>query len=1052
MPNDAVLFKSDGLPLPERRQVTALSYDLVGSTQLASRLDPEDLRAIRRSFHDACSNAVKRYEGHINGYAGDGAMAFFGYPGAHEDDAERAVKAGLEIVAGCQELNAKLSLEGCEVAVRVGIATGLVVAGGFNGEPAAGYDDIVGLAPNLANKIQSAAEINTVVISAATHDLVGSLFNLKSQPPVNLKEFPDPLSVWQVRKIRQFPTRYQAGRHLITTPLVSREEELATIGRRWSAAKKGEGQVVLFSGEPGIGKSRLLIATISQLAVPKHAALVFQCSSQSRDTPLQPAIDFLRRITRVTPSQSVADVADRLSRFVPGWSEKLDWTIPYIALLLLPSERSSLHLEDLSSEVIKERSLSAILTLITTISSFHPIILAVEDAHWIDPTSQELLDRLVEQAQELAMLIVVTYRPGYQARWIGQPHVSLLALNRLNSRNSAKIVKHLADGLDLPETVVEQIVKMADGIPLFIEELSQTVLKREQKPAGAVAQTAQTNFDIPASLSDSLTARLDQLGPKREIAQIASAIGRSFPLSLLTKVAATTTVEVEEALDTLLAHGLASVHGSAGGPTYTFKHALIQESAYASMMRNTRQRIHQRIAEILERDFIDSGEATPEVLAHHYGESGQLDKAIANFKEAGRRAAAKSANVEAVNLLMRALGLTAKLPEDGARDELELSLLVALGPLQISTSGPGGPETQSSYKKATELCERLSHSPHHFPALWGWWRVAPNFKEMHQRANRISTHVAVLEDAHLQLQAHHCQWATLFMLGNQKACCDHIAQGLQIYEEGDYRSHGILYGGHDPKVCGLGEKGLSLWLLGYPDQSLRAAASSLEFAESLQHSGTIGHSRDIEIMVHRYRRDAATVLERADAMTAFAQKSGSLDLSAKAKIFRGWALTLQGKVDEGIRLIQDGLEAQRLVGTQEDFPVYYEMLAEAYGIAGKPELGLELIDEAIGMADKTGLQYWTAELLRRKGELLLQQTDRAGELAELCFQKATDVATAQDAKSLLLRIAMSRVRHGEPEANARGHAASLRKVYQLFSEGFDTEDVRQAGKLLQEME
>ena len=737
----------------------------------------------------------------------------------------------------------------------------------------------------------------------------------------------------------------------------------------------------------------------------------------------------------------------RLSWFIPGWTKELDWTVPYLTLLLSPIEKSDPSLTGMSSELIKKRTLDALLALIMAMARFQPIVMAVEDAHWIDPTSQELLDQLVEQAPKLSILLVVTYRPGYQARWVGQPHVSLLSLNRLDSRNSAKIVSHVTHGLNLPENVIDQIVRMADGVPLFIEELSHTISKRGQQTQATSADLENRNFDIPSSLSDSLTARLDQLGSGREVAQIASAIGRIFPLALLLKVASTTTTSVESAVNMLVALGLASVHGSASQTICTFKHALIQESAYSSMMRNTRQVIHRRIAEVLEQEFAETGNATPEVLARHYSESGQLGKAIDNLKEAGRLAATKSANVEAVNLLKRALSLAAKLPECISRDELELSLLVALGPLQISTSGPGGPETQSSYKRATELCERLSHGPHHFPAYWGWWRTAPNFKEMHRRANKISTHVSIIEDVHLRLQAHHCQWGTLFNVGDQKACCEHIELGLEIYESGDYRSHGTLYGGHDPKVCALGEKALSLWLLGFPDQSLQAAKSSLDLAVKLQHSSTIGHGRDLEIMVHRYRGNPALVLERADAMTVFAQQNDSHDLLAKANIFRGWALTRLGNASEGVRLINHGLDSQRAIGTQEDFPVYFEMLAEAYGVVGKPELGLEMIDQAIDMANATGLQYWSAELLRRKGELLLQVNGGETSLAEVCFKQAAGVAAAQGAKSLLLRIAMSRVQNNSQAADA---LFELHNVYETFSEGFDTEDIRQAGKLLRD--
>ena len=1044
MSSHADAIKTNGLHLPDRRQVTALAYDLVGSTQLTLQLDPEDMGSVRRSFHDVCTKAVKRYEGYINGYAGDGAMAFFGYPSAHEDDAERAVKAGLEIVAACSELNNELSPVDFEIAVRVGIATGLVVAGGFPGDQVGGNDDVVGLAPNLANKIQSAAETNSVVISTATYELVRSLFHLKQRPSVVLKEFAEPQRVWQVLKVRQHPTRYQAGRRLVATPLVSREEELATIKRRWLSASKGEGKVVLLSGEPGIGKSRLIVAASNYLAVPQQATLIFQCSTHYSNTPLQPVIAYFRRALQMPKVKSMKAVAASISQNMRGWTSELEWTIPYIASLLSSSEKPFPPLTELSSEQLKKQTLAALVALIKAMAKLRPILLVVEDSHWIDPSSQELLDQLVGQAREISILIVIAFRPSYQAPWIGQTHVSLMALNRLNSHDSALMVNHVVRDWVLPKDVVYQITTMADGVPLFIEELSHAIFHHKDA-------LESKSFNIPATLSDSLTARLDQLGTNREIAQIASAIGRAFPLALLLKVVAAANTDVEKAVNMLVALGLASITSTSYRDIYTFKHALIQESAYRSMTRGSRQAIHRRIAEVLEKEYAGTEDATPEILAHHYEESGQLESAIASLKEAGRLAAVKSANVEATNLLVRALMLVRKLPEGLGRDELELSLLVALGPLQINTSGPGGPDTRSTYENAIELGRKLPHGPHHFAAYWGWWRTAPNFKEMHERANKISTQVAIKEDDQLRLQAHHCQWATLFMLGNQRACCAHISDGLQIYENGDYRSHGVLYGGHDPKVCGLGEKGLSLWLLGYPEQSLQAANSSLKFAESLQHTGSIGHGRDIEIMVHRYRGDPTTVLSRAETMSAFAQQTGSHDLAAKAKIFRGWALSWLGEADDGVRLIHEGLDSQRAIGTQEDFPVYYEMLAESYGILGKPALALELIDEAFEMANQTGLQYWSAELLRRKGELLMQHSPDAAVEAAVCFKQATAIAEKQETRSLLLRIAMSQVRHGMTRAGETGAVDTLRSVYGYFAEGFDTTDLKQAGELLREL-
>lgn len=1035
-------------PTAGRRQVTALSYDLVGSTRLSALLDPEDFAELQRSFHEVCLKAVDRCGGHVDDIKGDGGLVFFGFPQAHEDDAERALRAALGILSGCEQLNQEAGAKGATVAVRVGIATGLVVAGDFAPGEGAGRGDVVGLAPNLAFKLQKAAESNCVVISAATHELAGVLFEYVDLGKITVVGMDTPQRAWRVLRERPFALRFLSTRAETMTPLVSRGDELGTITRRWQSAQQGEGQVVLIAGEPGIGKSRLADSAKSALAKNGGFQLTLQCSAQYANTPLHPLTSRLDHALEIAPSDRPIDKLARLERLLAQVPSIREPDVPLIAHLLeIPTGKRYSPLE-IGPEQIRERLKTFLMKIVASLRVPHPWLIVVEDLQWIDPSSEELLDLLVEQVRHLPGLLILTFRPEYAARWVGQPHVTLLALSRLGRQHSARIIAHIAGERELSPQVVEEIIDKADGIPLFIEELTQGVIEASttaSTPRGDAGR--RLTITIPATLYDSLTARLDQLGSGKEIVQAGSAIGRQFSLELARRVADLDATTAAVNLDNLVALGLASADRQGLRTLYTFKHALIQEAAHQSMLRPRRQAVHRRIAAVLKSEFAGTRDAEPEILAHHFAEAGMVRDAISNLHEAGRLAATKSANAEAVRLLERALGLLRGLPDTMERDEIELTLLVSMGPVQIATAGPGAAEAQETYRRAVKLCDKLPRAPLHFPAYWGWWRTSPTFKDMHDRANRLFALADTLKDAQLRLQAHHCQWATLFMLGEQQACCEHITNGIRMYDEGDYRLHGTLYGGHDPKVCGLGERGLSMWLLGYPDQALQAATAGIAHARSLQHPGSIGHAMDQEIMLHRYRQDAATVLERAEKMRALGEEQGSKDLASKSQIFKGWALAALGDPIAGSQLINDGLTLQRTIGTQEDFPVYFEMLAEAYGASGEHSRALALLDEAIEMADRTGLQYWSAELFRQKGTLTMLQAD-----AESCFERAVAIAQAQSARSLLLRARGSQAsllaRHGR-----RGEAAELLlSAYDTFTEGFDSADLRRARGLLETLQ
>lgn len=1039
----------------ERRQVTALSYDLVESTRLAAQLDPEDLRSLQRLFHETCSNAVAHYDGYIGHYTGDGAMAYFGYPRAHEDDPERAVRAGLAILADCLALNETKSFRGIQIAVRVGIATGLVVAGDFAGDRAFDHDDVVGLAPNLAFKMQATALPNTVVVSGNTRELTAGLFQCRARPALAIAGFDKPQPVWQVLRARARVTRSWGARLQSVTPLVSRDEEVAILNRCWELAEAGEGQVALLSGEAGIGKSRIAAAMKDYVAQRRHFTVTLQCSSQETDTAFHPIIRLLELVAGAK-SASAELIAKRFSDILGEPKTDFEAIAPYLARLLDHNSDDSTLPPALDPEQIKQRTMGAVMELLERTSRQRPVLLVCEDVHWIDPTSEELLGLFLERLSRLRVLALITFRPGYQIRWAGQPHVTALTLNRLTEQHSAAMVSYLARDRNVTQEVIDRIVALADGVPLFIEELSRTVFGQAQgatgKAAGngGTADGAPSEPSIPATLSDSLTARLDQLGTGREIAQICSAIGRSFGASLVSKVAEQDENTVARALEGLVSTGLASMHGRAPQAVYTFRHALIQESAYHSMLRANRQAIHRHIADVLAADYADASDGAPEILAHHYEAAGAAADAIRHLHQAARSAVAGSANVEAVRLLNRALRLLATMPESDERDLCELSLLVSLGPPRLGISGTGAPEVQELYGRAIDLCDKLPSSPHHFAAHWGWWFTSRDNREALDRANRLSSLAYRLEEDGLALQAHHCQWATQFCLGDHLRTAEHIAKGLEIYERGDFHLDSTRYGGHDPKSCGLGERALSLWLTGDYDRSLQSIEQAVAHAEALQQSGSIRHSRDQQIMLHRYRGDAAMVLRLAEEMAAYAAAQGFKGLAAQAKVFRGWAAAKLGDPDDGLRAITDGLIEHMAINTPEDLPVYYEMAAEAYGMKGAPERGLPLLTEAVSMAQRTGLQTWSAELFRRRGVLLLQQSQSNKLEARACFAQAIAIAEAQGARALQLRALCNEIEIAEGTELVAARA-KLAYLSDALTEGRDYVDVVEARRLLDDV-
>jgi class 3 adenylate cyclase len=685
-----------------------LFCDLVGSTELSTRLDPEDMRDVLLGYQEACSKVIARYDGFVAKFMGDGVYAYFGYPRAHEDDAERAINTGLGIIEA-------ITAQRNDLAVRIGVATGNVAVGDLIGEGASEEANVVGEAPNLAGRLQGIAEPNMIVIGEATHTLAGGMFETTNLGAQNLKGFSDPVAAWAVLKARATESRFQATRGKHLTDLIGREEELGTLQRRWQRAREGEGQLVLISGEPGIGKSRLSQALQDAILDEPHTRLRYQCSPYHTNSVLRPIIEQFERVADMKQDDSPDVKLDKLENALARSGRPVEDAAPLIASLLsIPTDYRYPAL-NVSPQRQKEMTLEALVDQMVGLATQQPLLFMFEDAHWIDPTTRELLDLAIERVPDAAILMLITYRPEFDAPWVGRARVTPMILNRLEHRDCALMVENVARSFGIAGELRDRIAKQTDGVPLFIEELTKSVLETATGPG--------TTIEVPATLQDSLEARLDRLGTAKEVAEIGSAIGRTFDYDLLSRVTPMESAALESALAALVESGLATVRGAPPNAIYMFKHALVQDTAYASLLRDRRSQLHGRIAVALKEKFPEIDSTEPELLARHFTEAGQTEIAIAYWKRAGENCWERPAITEAIEHFGRGIELAQSLPDADKASRLELDLLTCLAPIIQAAHGWGGSESVDHHARAQSLARALNDTEKLFPSLWGSWTI-----------------------------------------------------------------------------------------------------------------------------------------------------------------------------------------------------------------------------------------------------------------------------------------------------------------------------------------
>jgi class 3 adenylate cyclase/predicted ATPase len=1036
----------------ERRQLTVLFCDLVGSTALAQKLDPEELRDLMQAYQRACRDVIMRYEGHVAQYLGDGLMVYFGWPRAHEDDAVRAIRAGLEITQAVFELTASTPIR-----ARVGIHTGVVVVGETGHGDASVPKAAVGDTPNIAARLQALAEPNCVVASERTRSLARGLFDYSDLGVHVLKGVSEPMHLFQVVRARATDSRFEAAHGgAALTSLVGREEEIALLLRRWRQAGDGEGQVVLVSGEPGIGKSRLTQALREQIAGEPYISLRYQCSPYHLNSALYPIIEQFEFAAGFTREDTSEQKLDKIEAVLVGSEEQRAESASLIAALLSLATERYPPLK-LSPQKQKEKTLEAFAGQVEALACKAPVLMVFEDAHWIDPTSQELLDVFVPSLQSLPILLVITYRTEYTPHWAEQAHVTTLGLSRLGRRLGAELVSKVTGGKALPREVLEQIVAHTDGVPLFVEELTKSVLESKvlhEQDDRYTLEAPLPALAIPTTLRDSLIARLDRLAPVRELAQIGACIGREFSYELLAAVSPLKGARLEEALEQLTKTGLIFRRGAPPDATYTFKHALVQDAAYDSLLKSKRAHLHAQIAEALERDFCDRMANEPEVLALHFTQAGLNARAVPYWIKAGQRALARVALPEAVGHLTTALSVNERLAGGVERDRQELRIRVTLATAYLAFLGWAALEIAQTLRPARDLAMRLG-ADDELVAILGYLWVHHGTRCEYPRVLELIGELDALaqsrEDSAAFLVARWTKVITYCQMGDFKRAHHSAEQLLLAYDQERHSQLAYVFN-MDLKCDTLVWAGYGLWALGYPDQAKQTAAELIELARGLGHAFNLCWNLLGGNFAPLLRGETHLVRQWvAEAHSIAREHAMAFVADVFVPLWEGFALIEDGDHTEGYAKLTPAIKAWCDGGTLLLIP--WSNAARAVALMGLKRFAeaRALLNEAVQTIDRTGHRMHEAEVHRVLGELEHLQLTPDGQAAEKSFLKALEVARSQQAKGFELRAAISLARLWRERGKSGAARDLLAPVYNWFTEGFDTKDLIEAKTLLEEL-
>jgi class 3 adenylate cyclase len=962
----------------ERRQVTVMFCDLVGSTAMSGAIDPEHLGDLIRRYQNAAAGAIGRYGGFVAKFMGDGVLAYFGFPQAFEDAAERAVRAALAIVT---EIGAVARPDGRPLQVRIGIATGLVVVGELIGKGTAQERTIVGETPNLAARLQALAAPDTILVGDTTHSLLGGRFELASTGPHEIKGFAQPVRAWQVVGEAAIESRFAASRHA-DLPMIGRAHEMGLLLDRWRLAGAGEGQIVTVSGEAGIGKSRIVEALQERIAAEPHRRVHLQGSPYHTDSALYPVIQHLARAARFAPNDTAEAKLAKLATLFPA--DRVPLAAELMSLPTPPSPQSSSLMNPAQR---KAATIAMLNDALLRLAEVEPLLLVLEDAHWIDATTLELMTRLADSIASAPLLAVATARPEFAAPWQARPHATLLALNRLGRAECAQLVAGVAQAHGLTAETVAAIVAKTDGVPLFAEELTRSVMEQ----AGGDGAT------VPATLKDSLMARLDRLGAAREVAQVASVIGRQFAFDLLDAVAPKRD-ELEASLAKLVAAGIVFPEGRGAEQGFSFKHALVRDAAYESLLLARRREWHERVARALEERFPEIAANEPEVLAYHFGEAGQAARACDYRLKAGDRAASRSAYREAIAHYNAGIAEAEKLSDADEAKRRQLALLLKLGPACNVILGGQSAEFERVYRRAAEIGAALHDHPATYKAKWGLWFNANIGRKTAQARDRAAEMIALARqsnDGDLLLEGYHCGWSTAYFRGDLATCRDWARIGIETYDIERHRHLGPAFGGHDPGVCAHCCDGPTLSMIGDLEGAAAGMMRAMALAEALDHPFSLAHAYTQGTATYQVAGDRAATAEWAARTVALCEKYDFRGYLAGGLLMRAWAEASDNNCEKEVAFVERSIEQAVAVGPTAQ--QYFGLAGEVMMRGGRYGDALVFLDRGIAANEERDVGFYIAEIHRLRG-LVLLALDRANkDAARRAFATAKTVAERQGA-------------------------------------------------------
>src|SRR6478672_11420993 len=1025
----------------EFRQITVMFCDLVGSTQLSEKLDPEDLQKLIDAYRIECSAAIGRYGGEVARYLGDGVMAFFGWPRAHEDDAVRATHAALKIVSGVPKISGPVTLT-----CRVGVCSGQVVVGEI-GDSGTWSMDAVGETPNIAARLQTLAAANTVLMSESTRRLVWSAFDFQDLGPQELKGVTEPLHVYRVLSAKNTASRFAAAHMGSLTPLIGRSSELSLLLDRWQKVKEGDGQVIVLSGIPGVGKSRLLHELKSHIQQEPHVLLHHQCSPYHSQSAFFPVIGQIEQAAQLTAREAESDKIAKLKAYLPHSTDNSIEAALLIAKLLSIPLENHLELSGLTPQQIKNKTISTLVDMILAFSVQRPTLCIFEDAHWLDPSTLELLESIISRIDHARVLLIVSCRPEFRPTWMTHANTTMHSLTRLSLTEVKAMIRDILRGGSMPQPVLDGIIEKADGVPLFIEELTSSMLSAPLRTRGTFERAAQPALlRVPDTLSDALMERLDRVAPSRRLAQIAAVIGREFSYDLLSAVSQIDEDDMLSALSLLEQADIIYRVGISPVLRFAFKHALLCDAIYDSLLRSKRQQIHADIAAILEHDFSELAENQPQVLAYHYQEAGNHQLAIRCWLESGQRALAHSANVEAIANFRKALQILNALPETPERTKQEVDIQLALGIPLIAVQGYTAAETREAFSRARTLCLRLGNIPEYFQALFGLWGnrwMGGRNDEALPMAEEFLSRSRALSDPVLLMVAHRVMGSTLLTVGDFQSSANHFEETIRLSPNKGKQSLYNLYM-VEPKAASLLLLSWDLWFLGYPDQSLSRVSEALALAQELGHPYTVAFAHYMTSVVHLLRGDPARALESAERSFEMSQEQRFSLYVTLSRISRGRALGDLGRLGEARAEIELGIDEARRSGVGYMLPMMESWLAEIHAKAGENETALSIVEGTLSnIGDVTG-RAWEAEVHRQRAQILVALSPSKVTEAESCLKKSIEVARGQSAKSLELRAATSLAELWRTQGRLDDARELLEPICRWFDEGAETADLRRA--------